>query len=480
MLPLLGMGRDVPGGRMTLRGETLDVSWNARESRAFFDGMESTARALCRALGGRMWRPGGRFGRLITVHPLGGCPMGETAHDGVVDAYGRVFGADGLYVADGSIMPGPVGANPSLTIAAMAERIAAAMVARMTAVSYRESLAGYVDFGADDWNEGWLGGREVRSHCAIHLAVEIDDIDDFIARPEHVATCTGWVRCDGLGGPLEISAGWFNLLVDAGGPRHRHMRLPPARRATPPGGRSRSSGSRTSTTTHFHDPWADTSTLFSRLYAGHLEDGEDPRDARLAAGRPARRRAPASSACSLSIRARGAGPAGRFAAKARWGAMFASRLASVYAGPAQDGQPDFPSPRPGTEPFQGFPAGEWHEVPDRPGLERRILPVAGGRRPHAHAAPRAPDAEWRPRRAARARAGPARPRHRRAGEPLLHAAAAHDARRRAPRRRPRRLARDLARLDRPRHRARSRWTRSRSTTTRCSSARCSRRPAPTR
>jgi cholesterol oxidase len=129
MLPLLAMGRDVPGGRMTLRGETLDVSWNARESRAFFDGLEATGRAVCRELGGRMWRPGGRFARLMTVHPLGGCPMGTGPHDGVVDAHGRVFGADGLYVADGAIMPGPVGANPSLTIAAMAERIAAGMVA---------------------------------------------------------------------------------------------------------------------------------------------------------------------------------------------------------------------------------------------------------------------------------------------------------------------------------------------------------------
>jgi len=64
----------------------------------------------------------------MTVHPLGGCPMGTGPHDGVVDAVGRVFGADGLYVADGSIMPGPVGANPSLTIAAVAERIAAGMV----------------------------------------------------------------------------------------------------------------------------------------------------------------------------------------------------------------------------------------------------------------------------------------------------------------------------------------------------------------
>jgi len=129
MLPLLGMGRDVPGGRMTLHGDDLQVSWNDHESRAYFDGMEATGRQLCRALGGRMWRPGGRFARLVTVHPLGGCPMGQNPREGVVDSHGRVFGADGLHIADGSIMPGPVGANPSLTIAAMAERIAAGMLA---------------------------------------------------------------------------------------------------------------------------------------------------------------------------------------------------------------------------------------------------------------------------------------------------------------------------------------------------------------
>jgi cholesterol oxidase len=127
MLPLLGVGRDVPGGRMTVNDGRLEVSWSGAESRAYFESLEDTARAVAGALGARMWRLGGRHGRLITVHPLGGCPMGATPHDGVVDSFGRVFGADGLYVADGSIMPGPVGANPSLTIAAMAERIAAAM-----------------------------------------------------------------------------------------------------------------------------------------------------------------------------------------------------------------------------------------------------------------------------------------------------------------------------------------------------------------
>jgi cholesterol oxidase len=58
------------------------------------------------------------------VHPLGGCPMGRNEKEGVVDPYGEVFGYPGLYVADGSVMPGPVGANPSLTIAAVADRFA--------------------------------------------------------------------------------------------------------------------------------------------------------------------------------------------------------------------------------------------------------------------------------------------------------------------------------------------------------------------
>jgi cholesterol oxidase len=128
MMPLLGMGRDVPDGRMTLQGGSLALNWSERPSREFFEGLEAAGSAVSEALGGRMWRPLGRYARLVTVHPLGGCSMGETPRDGVVDPFGRVFGAEGLYVADGSIMPGPVGANPSLTIAAMAERIAAAIV----------------------------------------------------------------------------------------------------------------------------------------------------------------------------------------------------------------------------------------------------------------------------------------------------------------------------------------------------------------
>jgi choline dehydrogenase-like flavoprotein len=57
-------------------------------------------------------------------HPLGGCRMGKDATQGVADEFGRVFGYDGLYIADASLIPTSLGVNPSLTISALALRIA--------------------------------------------------------------------------------------------------------------------------------------------------------------------------------------------------------------------------------------------------------------------------------------------------------------------------------------------------------------------
>jgi len=68
--------------------------------------------------------------RNVTAYPLGGCPMGKDAAHGVVDEHGEAFGHPGLFVADGSVLPGPVGANPALTIAALAEHFADKIVER--------------------------------------------------------------------------------------------------------------------------------------------------------------------------------------------------------------------------------------------------------------------------------------------------------------------------------------------------------------
>ena len=65
------------------------------------------------------------FGISSPLHPLGGCQMGASADSGVVVHLGEVFGYPNLIVADGAIVPTSTGRNPSHTIAALAERIAA-------------------------------------------------------------------------------------------------------------------------------------------------------------------------------------------------------------------------------------------------------------------------------------------------------------------------------------------------------------------
>ncbi|MGZ4439848.1 MAG: GMC oxidoreductase [Gaiellaceae bacterium] len=126
-MTLLAMGHEIPQGTMRLddRGR-LDVDWSFKVAKPYNDRLRKTMKRVSVELGGEykddiLWK----LNQAITVHPLGGCPMGMSAEEGVVDHLtGQVFGYPGLHVADGSVMPGPVGANPSLTIAAVADRFA--------------------------------------------------------------------------------------------------------------------------------------------------------------------------------------------------------------------------------------------------------------------------------------------------------------------------------------------------------------------
>lgn len=128
-MPLLGMGRDTPDGVMGLRGGRLDVDWSIATSERFFERVTDTMRQIAESNGADFAENFlSRLSRVITVHPLGGVPMGRDPGEGTVDPFGRVFGAEHLYVVDGSAMPGPVGANPSLTIAAFAERAVEAIL----------------------------------------------------------------------------------------------------------------------------------------------------------------------------------------------------------------------------------------------------------------------------------------------------------------------------------------------------------------
>ena len=60
--------------------------------------------------------------RLMTIHLMGSCPMGEDPSSSAVDSFGRVHGQAGLYVNDASTLPSALGVNPQGTVMAVAMR----------------------------------------------------------------------------------------------------------------------------------------------------------------------------------------------------------------------------------------------------------------------------------------------------------------------------------------------------------------------
>lgn len=133
----LGAGVDAGNGELRLRKRwyaplgrrRLSLNWSPQQSEELIETIIKVHRELTEATGGKLYVP--LFWRLlkslITVHPLGGCNIGRSIEDGVVDHRGEVFGYPNLFVIDGSIIPRPIGKNPSMTIAALAERAASMM-----------------------------------------------------------------------------------------------------------------------------------------------------------------------------------------------------------------------------------------------------------------------------------------------------------------------------------------------------------------
>lgn len=133
IMPWFAQGIDGFDGRMSLRRawwapwkRRLSLQWKIDKSLAAIDGIVAMHKQLAMATNGTpIVPPSWQFFRtLITPHPLGGCAMGTSPEDGVVDHRCEAFGYPGLYVVDGAVVPRPIGRNPSKTIAALAERFA--------------------------------------------------------------------------------------------------------------------------------------------------------------------------------------------------------------------------------------------------------------------------------------------------------------------------------------------------------------------
>lgn len=149
-MTLLGMGHDSAGGVIVYDAERDRVGWGWPGAAAeTAPELHKQRMSAVQDLGGiHLQNPAGSVlpdgvanlltgpkigGAVFTVHPLGGCRMGESALDGVVNHWGAVFREgkhlhEGLFVLDGSIVPASLGANPMLTITALAERACSKIV----------------------------------------------------------------------------------------------------------------------------------------------------------------------------------------------------------------------------------------------------------------------------------------------------------------------------------------------------------------
>jgi cholesterol oxidase len=138
----LVIGHDDSGGRVELHPLTKEtvIHWPGAGAQPNFADADRLMLAHATRLGATyIQNPSWAFTpmkTLVTVHPLGGCPMGESHATGVVNDLGQVYdqnGAahDGLYVSDASIVPTALGVNPFLTISALAERMAEKLITKL-------------------------------------------------------------------------------------------------------------------------------------------------------------------------------------------------------------------------------------------------------------------------------------------------------------------------------------------------------------
>src|SRR5262245_62068702 len=120
----VGMGLVPPVGEFTYDPATgkTNLRWPPLSDSRLSDFLAASQRMLSvlneRNTGGIFQPQTLLYAPTLAAHPLGGATLGT-----VSDQYGRVKQHRGLYIVDGAFIPGSTGiVNPSLTIAALAER----------------------------------------------------------------------------------------------------------------------------------------------------------------------------------------------------------------------------------------------------------------------------------------------------------------------------------------------------------------------
>ena len=139
---------------------------------------------------------------------------------------------------------------------------------------FTEEMKGYITLGETDHRKGFREGKQDKRFAMFHLTIVVTAVDRFVADPAHEASATGWVEAEALGGRMAVEKGIFNLFVDTDDPDLVRMKYR-LFFAGPDGRPLTLTGFKDVKDDPGFDVWTDTSTLYTRILAGHVDaEGE--------------------------------------------------------------------------------------------------------------------------------------------------------------------------------------------------------------
>lgn len=203
-------------------------------------------------------------------------------------------------------------------------------------LQFTEEMKGFFTFNEPGFQRGFDRGRGSGSAVMFHLTIGTDDTYAFIDDRNHVASAVGYVQSDILGGRLAVERGVFNLFVDAGQVNEepaRHMlyrlwfRDGVGHPLTLTGFKDIKHPA--AAVSRFKDVWGETTTLYTRIVAGHVEAADDEQAPLIGAGTI--HILPVDFAHQLTtFRVKGPGTSGRLRAFGAFGALFMGQLWEVF------------------------------------------------------------------------------------------------------------------------------------------------------
>jgi hypothetical protein len=198
----------------------------------------------------------------------------------------------------------------------------------MTSVRFTEEMLGHVTFGETDFARGAQTGRDGSEFLKFHLTIEVADMDRFSTDPMRQAGAVGYLQCDALGGKLPVEKGVFNLFVDSSPGIKKMLYRLWFRDAV--GHPLTLTGYKLVENDAGFDLWKDTTTLFTKVLKGHVEESGDS-SAELVASGILRIRVQDFAKQLTTFRAGGSGGVGaKLGGLIKFGVIFIGQLAEVY------------------------------------------------------------------------------------------------------------------------------------------------------